>query len=95
MARKTDKSAQPAAVATDRSGEADSSTASAADGEPTEDAVPMNRAERRLEAKRKTGRNPSTRDQPQGRGAPGQKMRGRGFQGGAGQTRGTNTRRGG
>lgn len=63
--------------------------------ESADDALPMNRAERRLEAKRKKGRNPSTSTQPQGRGAPGQGMRGRGVQGGSGQQKGTNTRRSG
>lgn len=101
MARKTDKTTPPKAAATDDATEAASSPAdsaaadSADDGESTEDAAPMNRAERRLEAKRKKGRNPSTSAQPQGRGAPGQGMRGRGVQGGTGQTKGTNTRRSG
>ena len=92
MARKTDKTTPPTPAATD----ADPATdASDADGESSEDSPPMNRAERRLEAKRKKGRNPSTGAQPQGRGGAGQGMRGRGFQGGTGQTKGTNTRRSG
>jgi hypothetical protein len=103
MARKTDKQAPLRSATTDGASEADppateaQATASdpAADGESTEDAAPMNRAERRLEAKRQKGRNPSTRTQPQGRSAPGQGLRGRGFQGGTGQTKGTNTRRSG
>jgi len=86
MARKTDKTTPSQAATTDSASEADP---------PTDDAAPMNRAERRLEAKRQKGRNPSTSAQPQGRGVPGQGMRGRGFQGGTGQTKGTNTRRSG
>ena len=102
MARKTDKTTPPKAAATDDASEAasppadDSAAAdSAADGESTEDATPMNRADRRLEAKRKKGRNTSTSTQPQGRSIPGQGLRGRGVQGGTGQTKGTNTRRSG
>ena len=96
MARKTDKQAPPRAAATDGASEAEPTDAdSATEGDSTEDAAPMNRAERRLEAKRQKGRNPSTRVQPQGRGAPGQGLRGRGVQGGATQTKGTNTRRSG
>ena len=97
MARKTDKTTPPKAAATDDASEAASPPAddSSDDCESTEDAAPMNRADRRLEAKRKKGRNPSTSAQPQGRGIPGQGMRGRGVQGGTGQTKGTNTRRSG
>jgi hypothetical protein len=84
MARKTDEPKAPTPAE-------DTET----DGEPSEDAPPMNRAERRLEAKRKKGRNPSTKAQPQGTTGAGQGMRGRGFQGKGGQTKGTNTRRSG
>lgn len=85
MARKSDEPAQSPAPA------ADPDTTD----EPSEDSPPMNRAERRLEAKRKKGRNPSTKAQPQGTTGAGQGMRGRGFQGKGGQTKGTNTRRSG
>ncbi len=59
------------------------------------DPPPLNRAERRLEAKRKKGRGKSGRTAQQRPGRSGGAMRGRGLQGFARSRKGTNTRRSG
>ena len=76
-----------------RATEADAKAAD--DGDESDEAPPpMNRAQRRLEAKRKSGRNAPTRVTPNGM-SSGDSMRGKGVQGGQGSARGTNTRRSG
>ena len=56
MAPNTDESGEPKSSDDEASVEAKPGAASAESSDETEDAPPMNRAERRLEAKRKKGR---------------------------------------
>ena len=67
----------------------------AAEDDSEEPAPPMIRAQRRLEAKRKTGRSAPTRVTPNGMSAAGDTMRRQGVKGGGGTQKGTNTRRSG
>ncbi len=82
---------EPAAQSADASTKPDSD----AEEEANEEAPPLNRAERRLAAKRKAGRNAPTRATPHGMSSSTNTMRGQGVKGPGGSKKGTNTRRSG
>jgi hypothetical protein len=65
------------------------------EGDADEPAPPMNRAQRRLEAKQKSGRNAPTRVTPNGMSSARDSMQKRAVQGGQASAKGTNTRRSG
>ena len=77
--------------------DADASNAGAPGAEDESDAPPppLNRAARRLEAKRKSGRNAPTRVTPNGMSSPTDSMRRQGVTRSPGSVKDTNTRRSG
>ena len=74
---------------------ADASSTNEPTAEEESDAPPLNRAERRLAAKRKAGRNATRRVTPNGMSSSTDSMRRRGVQGPGGSMKGTNTRKSG
>jgi hypothetical protein len=95
MATNTDESGEPKSSEDESAVEAEPAAPDAESTDEAEDAPPMNRAERRLEAKRKKRGDKPGDPAPQRQGQGGGNFRGRGLQGFAKTQRGTNTRRSG